>query len=236
MMKKPAIQRIAVIATLVLAGVLAWRYIPRDSAQWERITDEVRGLGAWGPVLLAAVYVPASVLLIPGSWLSLAGGFAFGMLKALAAVSAGSTVGACAAFLVSRFLLRGWIERRLANSPRLRALDRAVEREGFKIVLLTRLSPILPFGVLNYAFGATKISFGRYALASWIGMLPGTLLYCSLGSAARRLADLAAGEATAGPWRQGLFFVGLAATAAVTYIVTRLAARALRDELGNSGD
>ena len=231
-MKKPAFQRIAVFATLVLAGVLAWRYVPRDAAQWERIADEVRSLGVWGPVLLAAVYVPASVLLIPGSWLSLAGGFAFGMLRALAAVSAGSVAGACAAFLVSRYLLRGWIERKLSVSPRLRAVDRAVDREGFKIVLLARLSPLLPFGILNYAFGASKISFGRYALATWIGMLPGTLLYCYLGSAARRITDLATGTATAGPWRQTLFFVGLAATAAVTIVVTQIATRALREAVG----
>ena len=235
-MKKPTFVRYVAVALLLAAGLAAWRYLPRDAAHWEQIVEQVRALGFWGPVLLAAVYVPASVLLIPGLWLSLAGGFAFGMLRASAAVSAGSVAGACAAFLVSRYLLRGWIERKLADSPRLRAIDRAVDREGFKIVVLARLSPLLPFGILNYAFGASKISFGRYALASWIGMLPGTLMYCYLGSAARRITDLAAGTATAGPGKQALFFVGLVAMVAVTILVTRIATRALREAVGDAGE
>jgi uncharacterized membrane protein YdjX (TVP38/TMEM64 family) len=118
----------------------------------------------------------------------------------------------------------------------LRALDQAVEEQGFNIVFLARLSPLLPFGVLNYAFGATKISFGRYALATWLGMLPGTLMYCYLGSAAKQLSDLAAGNAAAGPMQQALFFLGLAATVAVTVVVTRTATKALRQTVdGDQG-
>ncbi|HUY92323.1 MAG TPA: TVP38/TMEM64 family protein [Pirellulales bacterium] len=231
-MKKPLIQRIVAAALLLAAGVAAWRYVPRDAARWGQIVEQVRALGAWGPLLLAAVYVPASVLMVPGSWLTLAGAFAFGMPRAFVAVSAGSVAGACAAFLVSRYLLRDWIERKLARSPRLQTLDRAVDQQGFKIVFLARLSPLLPFGVLNYAFGASKISFSRYALATWTGMLPGTLMYCYLGSAARQITDLAAGNAAAGRWQHALFFVGLAAT----ILVTRLATQALREVMENSGD
>ncbi len=83
--------------------------------------------------------------------------------------------------------------------------------------------------MLNYAFGATKITFGRYAIASWIGMLPGTLMYVYLGSAARQLTDIVSGRAAAGPGRQTLFFIGLAATIVVTYQVTRIASKTLRE-------
>lgn len=228
-MKKSALVRFALGMFLLAAGIAAWKYIPHDAAGAERLAGQVRAMGAWGPLLLAVVYVPASVLMVPGSWLTLGGAFVFGMLRAFVAVSAGSVAGACAAFLVSRYLLRDWIERKLARSPRLQALDRAVDEQGFKIVFLARLSPLLPFGVLNYAFGASKISFGRYVLATWSGMLPGTLMYCYLGSAARQITDLAAGNAAGGPWRQALFYFGLAATIVVTGLVTRLANKALRE-------
>lgn len=228
-MKRPAIARLSAAALLVLAALAVWRFAPRDVARVGRLLDAARGLGFWGPVCLAAAYVPAALLLVPGSLLTLLGAFTFGMSRAFIAVSAGSTAGACAAFLLSRYLLRGWAERKLAQSSRLRALDQAVEEQGFNIVFLARLSPLLPFGVLNYAFGATKISFGRYALATWLGMLPGMLMYCYLGSAAKQLTDLAAGNASAGPVQQALFFVGLAATVVVTIFVTRTAAKALRE-------
>ena len=99
---------------------------------------------------------------------------------------------------------------------------------GFKIVLLTRLSPLFPFTLLNYAFGLTKVRFRDYVLASWIGMLPGTLMYVYLGSTVKELADVATGNVAGGPERLVLFFVGLAATVVVTVYVTRLARRALR--------
>jgi uncharacterized membrane protein YdjX (TVP38/TMEM64 family) len=91
-------------------------------------------------------------------------------------VSVGSVLGATAAFLVGKTLLRGWIERRIAAYPRFQAIDRVVGEQGFKIVLLVRLSPLFPFNLLNYAFGLTKVRLWQYVLASWIGMLPGTLM------------------------------------------------------------
>lgn len=232
-MNKAALLRAVVAVFLILGAVVAWAYAPLDSDALGRYVERGRQLGAWGPVVLAVIYVPVTVLLIPASWVTLAGAFAFGVPRAFAAVSAGSTTGACLAFLLSRYLLRGWIESKLAGNPRFRALDRAVGEQGFRIVFLSRLSPLLPFGVLNYAFGATNISFGRYALASWIGMLPGTLMYTYLGSAARELADIVSGRAAAGPGSQTLFFVGLAFTAAVTVQVTRIARKALREAVGD---
>jgi uncharacterized membrane protein YdjX (TVP38/TMEM64 family) len=189
----------------------------------------VRGIGPWGAVVFAAVYVPAAVLFVPGSLLTLGAGFVFGLAKGTIIVSLGSTAGAAAAFIVARTLARDWIARRMADRPNLAAIGRAVETEGFKIVLLTRLSPVLPFNLLNYAFGLTAVSFRTYVLASWIGMLPGTIMYAYLGSAAKSLATLLSGEAPRSAGQQVLFALGLVATVAVTIIVTRTARRALNE-------
>jgi uncharacterized membrane protein YdjX (TVP38/TMEM64 family) len=192
-----------------------------------RFLEWVQELGAWGPAVLAAAYIPAAVLFIPGSLLTLGAGFAFGVWRATVAVSLGSTLGAATAFLVGRTLARGWMEEKVARHPKFRAIDQAVAEQGFKIVLLTRLSPAFPFTFLNYAYGLTKVRFRDYVLASWIGMLPGTVMYVYLGSAVQNLADLAVRKEERGLGEKVLFFVGLAATVVVTVLVTRLARRAL---------
>jgi uncharacterized membrane protein YdjX (TVP38/TMEM64 family) len=189
----------------------------------------VRGIGPWGAVLFAAVYVPAAVLFVPGSLLTLGAGFVFGVVKGTVIVSIGSTAGAAAAFIVARSLAHDWIARRVARRTTFAAIARAVETEGFKIVLLTRLSPIFPFNLLNYVYGITSVPFRTYVLASWIGMLPGTIMYVYLGSAANSLATLLSGEVPRSTGRQALFAIGLAATVAVTIIVTRRARRELNE-------
>jgi uncharacterized membrane protein YdjX (TVP38/TMEM64 family) len=191
--------------------------------------DWVQGIGPWGAVLFAAAYVPAAVLFVPGSLLTLAAGFVFGLAKGTVIVSLGSTAGAAAAFLVARRLAHDWVARRMTGRPKLAAIGRAVETEGFKIVLLTRLSPVLPFNLLNYAFGLTAVPFRKYVLASWIGMLPGTIMYVYLGSATKSLATLLSGDTPRPAGQQVLFALGLAATVAVTILVTRTARRALNE-------
>jgi len=191
----------------------------------------VRGYGPGGPVIVGAAFIPACLFFLPGSPLTLFGGFAFGqtfggLTLVVACVSAGSTLGATAAFLVGRSVARGWIEKKVAAHPRFRALDAAVAEQGFKIVLLARLSPAFPFNLLNYAFGLTRVSLRDYVLASWIGMLPGTILYAYLGSTVAALADVVAGRVEKSPAQQALFYAGLAATLAVTILVTRIAKRA----------
>jgi uncharacterized membrane protein YdjX (TVP38/TMEM64 family) len=185
--------------------------------------------GSWGPVLLAAAYIPATVLLIPGSLLTLGAGFAFGLVLGTIIVSVGSVLGSCAAFVLGRTLLRGWVEKQLDARPRLRAIDEAVARDGFKIALLIRLSPAFPYSLLGYVFGVTRISFRDHLFASWIGMLPGTILYVYLGCAGRHVADAAAGTAPAhglGYWI--VWIAGLLATLAGTVYITRVARRAIR--------
>jgi uncharacterized membrane protein YdjX (TVP38/TMEM64 family) len=129
--------------------------------------------------------------------------------------------------MVGRKVGRTWIADRMARYPGLSAIGRAVDSDAFKVVLLTRLSPLFPFNLLNYAFGLSSVPFKTYVLASWLGMLPGTLMYIYLGSAAQNLAALLAGELRRTAGQQAMFAVGLIATVAVTTIVTRTARRAL---------
>jgi uncharacterized membrane protein YdjX (TVP38/TMEM64 family) len=152
----------------------------------------------------------------------------FGVAKGTVIVSLGSTAGAAAAFLVARTVGHDWVDGRIAAWPALDAVGRAVERDAFKVVLLTRLSPLFPFNLLNYAFGLSSVPFRTYLLASWIGMLPGTIMYIYLGSAAQSVAALLSGKVRRTPGQQVLFAVGLLATVAVTTLVTRTARRALR--------
>lgn len=176
--------------------------------------------------LFVGAYVLATVAFLPGSALTLGAGAAFGLWKGFALVSAGSTLGACAAFLVGRHLLRGWVSKKLAAVPAFAAVAGAVGAEGWKVVLLTRLSPVLPFNLLNYAYGLTTVGFWEYALASWIGMIPGTLLYVYLGAAAGEAARGGSRARTPAEW--AFYAGGLAATAVAAWLVGRAAKRALK--------
>lgn len=222
--------KILAIVVAVALVLTATRYFDvqtllRQALQW--ISD----LGPAGPILFVAIYILACVLLLPGAILTLGAGAVFGLAKGFVAVSVGATLGATCAFLVGRYLARDWVAARIAGSGKFRAVDEAVAREGWKIVLLTRLSPVFPFNILNYAFGLTKVGLKDYFLASWIGMIPGTVMYVYIGSLAGDLASLGAGgrERTAGEW--ALYAVGFLATIAVTVVVTRLARKALAGKI-----
>jgi uncharacterized membrane protein YdjX (TVP38/TMEM64 family) len=202
-----------------------------------RFAAWVQDLGIWGPVVFILGYAAATVAFAPGAVLTLAAGALFGLVYGTVYTLAGATLGASLAFLVSRYVARRAVEHRIAANPRFQAIDRAVGREGFKIVALLRLSPVFPFNLLNYALGLTRVRFLDYFAAS-VAMLPGTLLYVYYGKAAGSLAaafagsggaPAAGGQSKAASW--ALLAVGLLATVAVTTYVTRLAGRALRQEL-----
>ena len=182
----------------------------------------LESLGAWGPVIFVLLYIVAAVLFVPGSALTLGAGALFGVGLGSVLVSAGATLGATAAFLVGRYLARDWVAKKIEGNAAFAALDRAVAADGWKIVGLTRLSPAFPFTLLNYAFGLSRVSLRDYVIASWIGMMPGTVMYVYLGSLAR-----AAGDRSRTPAEWALYGFGLAATIVVTVFVTRLARAAL---------
>lgn len=222
--------KLIVLGALIAALVVAAVFLPVldylvAALEW------VKGLGVWGPVFVAGFYVIACVLLLPGGVITICAGFLFGLVVGTVTVSIGSTLGVCAAFLVGRTLARGWVEEKVAKRPKFAAIDEAVGQQGFKIVLLTRLNPIFPFNLQNYAYGLTKVKFGRYALASWMGMLPGTIVYVYIGSAARSLTDAAAGE-VGGPIKQISLWVGLALTIVVVAFIGRIARKAIRQAVG----
>ena len=219
----------ALAAVLLFVGLLVLMKALGAGGFLVDLLERIRSLGAWGPLAVGLAYVPACVFLVPGSALTLGAGFLFGVVKGAIAASLGSTVGACVAFLVGRTLARSWAERQQRTHPRLAAVSDAVGREGFKVVLLTRLSPLFPFNLLNYVFGLTPVPLWRYALASWIGMFPGTLLYAYLGSGARSLADAASGNTEGSGAQRVFFWLGLLATIVATLVITRLARRALRE-------
>jgi uncharacterized membrane protein YdjX (TVP38/TMEM64 family) len=213
------------LAALVVAGLLLIR---NDVTSFLRtVLQTVAELGPWGPIAFLLVYVAATVLLLPGFILTLGAGFVFGLGWGTALVSASSTLGATASFLVGRYLAREWVAGKMRAFPRFAAVDEAVAQEGWKIVGLTRLSPVFPFNLLNYAFGITRVKLRHYVPASWLGMLPGTVLYVYIGSLAGDLATLGAEGRARTPQEWAFYVVGLLATAAVTIQVTRLARRAL---------
>jgi uncharacterized membrane protein YdjX (TVP38/TMEM64 family) len=216
------------LAILAIAGRSAIESIPR-------FADWVSGNGAVGVLLFGLGYIVAVVAFVPGSLLTMAAGTIFGLAFGTALVFVAATLGASAAFLVSRYLARPLVERRLAGNDRFAAIDRAVGQEGRKIVFLLRLSPLFPFNLLNYALGLTKVRFRDYVLAS-AGMLPATLLFVYYGKILGDVARVTSGTPIPrGPEYYVLLGVGLAATIAVTALVTRTARRALGDAIGDSG-
>ena len=215
---------LVVIAGLTLAGQQAGGVVIRF-AEW------VDGLGVWGPVVFILGYAIATVFFLPGSLLTLASGAIFGLVRGTIYSLIGATLGASAAFLVARYVARRAIERKIAGNAKFAAIDKAVGREGFKIVSLLRLSPAFPFNLLNYALGLTRVRFLPY-LAACAAMLPGTLLYVYYGKALGSLAALASGAKTQkGPEFWVFLGIGLLATIVVTTFVTRLAAKALRQQI-----
>lgn len=211
------------ILIVVVAGLVAVFVLLDMRALLHDALDAIARLGAWGPALFVLVYVLAAVCFVPGSVLTLGAGALFGVVRGSLYVSIGATLGATAAFLVGRYLARGWVARKIVGKTSFAAIDRAVAEEGWKIVGLTRLSPVFPFTLLNYAFGLTRVKLRDYVLASWIGMMPGTVMYVYIGS----LARVGAAGKTKSPAEWALYGVGLLATIAVTIFITRIARRAL---------
>jgi uncharacterized membrane protein YdjX (TVP38/TMEM64 family) len=220
---KGAAMAVVVAGLLLAAKHFNMHQVFRDALAW------IEKAGPAGPLVFFGLYVAACVFMLPGSILTLGAGAVFGVVKGSLLVSLSSTVGATAAFLVGRYLTRDMVARRVAGNATFRAVDESVASEGWKIVGLTRLSPVFPFNLLNYAFGLTRVSLRGYVLASWIGMIPGTVMYVYLGSLAGSLADLSdeGGGRARSPVEWALYVVGLIATVAVTVVITRIARRAL---------
>jgi uncharacterized membrane protein YdjX (TVP38/TMEM64 family) len=199
----------------------------RNALQW------INDLGVIAPIAFILIYVLATVAFLPGSLLTLGAGVLFGIIPGSFYVFIGATLGATLAFLVGRYLARDWVSQKIAGNQKFKAIDQAVGRAGFKIVLLTRLSPVFPFNLLNYAMGVTGVSLKDYVLAS-VGMIPGTIMYVYIGSLAGSLATIGE-ETNANPIAQWTIrIIGLIATVAVTLYVTKIARKALNESIDST--
>jgi uncharacterized membrane protein YdjX (TVP38/TMEM64 family) len=191
----------------------------------------IDGLGAVGAIAYIALYILATVAFLPGSIITLGGGAIFGVVLGSLYVFIGASLGATAAFLIGRYLARDWVFKKIAGNEKFRKIDEAVGKEGFKIVFLTRLSPIFPFNLLNYALGVTGVSFKDYLLG-FIGMIPGTVMYVYLGSLAGQCALIGTkAQPTNSVVEWTMRIIGFIATVAVTVFVTRIARKALEEKV-----
>ena len=232
------ILKLGIIAVMVAGLIIAAKQLGvtgyindalRSSLGW------IDSLGWWGPIIFALVYIIATVAFIPGSILTLGAGVIFGVIQGSIYVFIGATIGATLAFLVGRYLARDWVSQKIAGNKKFKAIDEAVGQEGLKIVLLTRLSPVFPFNLLNYAFGITGVSLRDYFFGS-VGMIPGTIMYVYIGSLAGNIAMIGATEQPTNPTIEwAIRIIGFIATVAVTVYVTKIAKKALDSQIDEQG-
>ncbi len=216
-----------VIAAALLALLLFLG--PFDAkAAMQAALDWIKSLGFWGPTAFILAYIIATVTLLPGSVLTLGAGAVFGLFHGFLYVSIGSTIGATAAFLVGRHFARDRVAARIADNRKFSAIDEAIAEEGWKIMGLLRLSPMFPFNLLNYACALTKVSLRDYFFATWIGMIPGTIMWVYIG----HLAHVAAADDSDAS--KALKVGGFFATALFTVIATRIARKSLERRLAQS--
>lgn len=198
----------------------------------EALAARLDSLGSWAPVLFILIYIVASIAFVPGAVLTLIAGALFGFARGVPTVFIGALLGSSAAFFLSRLALRDRVARWVARDPRAAAVSRAVGEQGYRVILLLRLSPVVPYNVLNYALGASTVRYRDFAIGS-LGMLPATVLYTYYGKVAGDVTAVAAGAAPPrGPEYYGLLAVGLVATVGATMAITRAAKKSLAQRPG----
>ncbi|KAG4401365.1 hypothetical protein AAZX31_07G238500 [Glycine max] len=184
---------VTLLLLLVAAIVVACLTLPVDKILKDLLEWIDRNLGPWGPLALIAAYIPLTVLAVPASVLTLGGGYLYGLPIGFIADSIGATVGAVASFLLGRTIGKSLVVSRLKDYPQFRLVTIAIQRSGFKISILLRLAPFVPFNILNYLLSVTPVPLGEYTLASWLGMMPITLALVYVGTTFKDLSDVTRG-------------------------------------------
>lgn len=210
------------LAAIVLVTIAAWTLLPIEDWIYH-FTTWIESLGAWAFVAFGLLYVLGTLLLAPGSVMSIAAGVAFG-LWGVPLVLLFATVGAAAAFLIARYVARDTVEQALEGHPNFKAVGRAIDEEGWKVVGLLRLSPPVPFAITNYFFGVTNVGFLPFVLTTLLGIVPATLVYVNLGAMGHAAGTGQGNDAL----RWTLLGVGLVATIVAAVLVTRKAREKLR--------
>lgn len=215
---------------LLLLGIIALAAGGRSlAARVETLAGGLHALGAWGAVVFIVGFAIASVAFVPAGLLTMLAGALFGILEGTVVAFVGASLGACIAFLLARYAARGVVERWLEAYPRAARLRSAVGQRGRRIVALLRLSPVIPFSVINLAMGVTRMRLADYVVANF-AMLPVTVLYVYYGAAAGALVSVRAERHPKDAAYWVSFGLGLVATILVTTIVARLATTALARE------
>lgn len=217
-----------------LLVVMAWRRREQLKATLSPLFESIDTLGPWAPAILILLYIPACLCMVPNTLITPGVGFLLGAVTGTFTAIIGLTVGASATFLFSRALGRNWFHHRVPHQPRLAAIELACRRDGFKIVLLTRLTPAFPSNLMSYFFGVTGVSLSEYAAATAIGMFPRTIIYASIGAAAKSYADASNSHIEDRPWVQWAIYIGVAVTLFVVIAIARIARRALEDVIAEN--
>ncbi len=219
-----------VISVVFVALVCSLYFFP--------FADWVAAIVAWAerhpaaaPVTYVALVIVATVLFVPGSGSMMIAGFLFGLVPGFVLATIGISFGAQAAFLAGRKGARHWIENRVASNRRLLAIEKGLHEEAFLIIVLTRLSLVIPFNLLNYAYGVTSVRPRVHFLATALGMLPAVALYVYLGTLARDLGQILSGEAAPSELGYWIAAAGITAIVVLTWAIHRTASRALERHL-----
>ncbi|PON80174.1 Transmembrane protein [Parasponia andersonii] len=228
--------RITILLLLAAAVVTAFFTLPIEKYLKDFLVWVEQDLGPWGPLVLAVTYIPLTVLAVPASVLTLGGGYLFGLPVGFLADSIGATLGAGAAFFLGRTIGKSYVISKLKDYPQFCSVAIAIRRSGFKIVLLLRLVPLLPFNMLNYLLSVTPVPIGEYMLASWIGMMPITLALVYVGTTLKDLSDVTHGWNELSKTRWALIVLGLVVSVVLMICVTRVAKAALEKALAENED
>lgn len=217
---------------LVLLAVV---FIALATVPVESLLRSVQGWaetsGPWALLLVTGALIVGILLLLPSSLMMMLAGFLFGPTWGLAVIWVAGLIASTVAFWIGRGLARPWIERRVRGKSFFVAIDRAIERKGFLVVLLTRLVMLLPYQVLNYTLGLTGVRFRAYLLGTNLGMVPPMFLFVYLGSSAADLAAVLDGRVSLDRSEVAVALVGFAAVIGVVALIIRSASRVLREEL-----
>ncbi|PSS14632.1 TVP38/TMEM64 family membrane protein like [Actinidia chinensis var. chinensis] len=227
--------RVGLFLLLLAAIAVAFITLPvkilKDFLLWVK-----QDLGPWGPLVLAIAYIPLTVLAVPASVLTLGGGYLFGLPMGFVADSIGATIGATAAFFLGRTIGRSYVISKLKNYPKFQAVAIAIQRSGFKIVLLLRLVPLLPFNMLNYLLSVTPVRLGEYMLASWVGMMPITFALVYVGTTLKDLSDVTHGWDEVSKTRWVLIAAGFVISVILMVYTTKVAKASLDKALAENAD
>lgn len=230
----PSSFRIAISLLLLVAIGTAFVFLPVEQKLKDFLLWIKEDLGPFGPLALALAYIPLTIVAVPASVLTLGGGYLFGLPVGFVADSLGATLGATAAFLLGRTIGKSYVTSKIKHYPKFQAVSIAIQRSGFKIVLLLRVVPILPFNVLNYLLSVTPVRLGEYMLATWLGMMPITFALVYVGTTLKDLSDITHGWHEVSVFRWVLMMVGIALAVILIICVTRVAKSSLEKALAEN--